>query len=107
MPLAPGFSLSEVERFRPEMEFLYKEGDNFVKGFIDLVFCHGEKIYLLDWKSNWLKEYTQSSLEKAMQEHDYGLQARLYAKALSAHAKSLSYGGAFYVFLRGEAAVFV
>ncbi len=58
----------------------------FIEGFIDSVFCHHNKWYLLDWKSNSLgKEtagYEFAGLTQAMQRKQYGLQAIVYSLAL-------------------------
>ena len=53
-----------------------------------------------DWKTNWLENYEPSQLRRAMETHDYGLQARLYSEAIRRHFKA-ELGGAFYVFIRG------
>ncbi|HSX10298.1 MAG TPA: UvrD-helicase domain-containing protein [Chlamydiales bacterium] len=102
------FSLSELEpnQLQVEMEFLFSTPPHFVKGFIDLVICHRAKVYFLDWKTNWLEDYTPSSLHAAMQAHDYALQASLYAEAIRRHFK-MPYGGAFYLFVRGGVSLFI
>ena len=55
-----------------------------LKGFIDLVFRHDGRYYLLDYKSNWLGEnseaYTQQAMASAMQLHRYDLQYQLYTR---------------------------
>lgn len=85
----------------------------FMKGFIDLVFCHEGRYYLLDWKSNWLgaqlDDYGRAGLEAAMAQHHYYLQALIYALALDRYlARRLRdydperhFGGCYYLFLRG------
>jgi ATP-dependent exoDNAse (exonuclease V) beta subunit len=95
-----GFSLSEIDRFQVEMEFIFSKEPGFIKGFIDLLFYFNGKIYFLDWKTNWLEDYTPASLKKAMQAHDYPLQASLYATAVRRYFQT-EFGGAFYVFVRG------
>jgi exodeoxyribonuclease V beta subunit len=102
------FSLSELEphQLQAEVEFLFSTPPHFVKGFIDLIICHRSHVYFLDWKTNWLADYEASSLQSAMKAHDYGLQASLYAEAIQRHFKR-DYGGAFYLFVRGGAALFV
>ncbi len=87
-----------------------------LKGFIDLVFAHGGRYYVLDWKSNWLGPddgaYTPEALNAAMLAHRYDLQYSLYLLALhrqlAARLPGYDYdrdiGGAVYVFLRGSAA---
>ena len=103
-----------------EMEFVFLQGlmpkitssaerfgKSFITGFVDLVFRHNNKIYILDWKSNWLHGYQQSELEFAMQDHSYDLQYSLYAQALYGWLEQNSYtvddhfGGIVYIFLRG------
>ncbi len=104
MPLASDhgwFSLSEIEKFQVEMEFVFSDPPHFVKGFIDLVFYHGGKVFFVDWKTNWLEKYDLPHLKKAMEEHDYPLQARLYSEAMRRHFKA-QIGGAYYVFVRGN-----
>lgn len=105
MPLDGGgdpFSLSEIDRFQVEMEFAFSKPPDFVKGFIDLIFCLRGKVYFLDWKTNWLDNYEPASLEKAMQVQDYELQAELYSEAIRRQFKA-ELGGAFYLFIRGLA----
>lgn len=94
------FTLSEIDRCQVEMEFLFSSAPHFVKGVIDLIFYHQKRVYFLDWKSNWLEEYSPPSLQKEMDVHDYGLQADLYREAIERHFK-LPFGGSFYVFVRG------
>ncbi len=108
MPLDGG-TLKEVakENLFQEMEFLFPHHQNWIKGFIDLVFIRGNKYYFIDWKSNLLSDYTPETIHKAMQECDYFLQAKIYAEALERYfalfPQKLEFGGALYVFLRGPA----
>lgn len=57
-----------------------------MNGFMDLVFEWGGRFHVLDYKTNWLGErladYAAESLEQAMREHRYGLQALIYSVAL-------------------------
>jgi exodeoxyribonuclease V beta subunit len=85
----------------------------FLRGFMDLVFRHDGKYYLIDWKSNHLGssviDYHQAALSRAMVENHYILQYHLYTVALDQYLRhrfeGYSYdehfGGVFYVFLRG------
>jgi exodeoxyribonuclease V beta subunit len=87
--------------------------DGYLKGFIDLVFRDGGRVFLADWKSNWLgpdaASYAPERLEVEMARRLYFLQGCLYALAIdrsfSARTKGWDYersfGGAYYVFLRG------
>jgi len=85
----------------------------FLRGFVDLVFEHGGRYYLLDWKSNHLGDtpahYSAAALGAAMRAGAYPLQACLYALALHRWLRrrlrgydyERDFGGALYVFLRG------
>ena len=85
----------------------------FLRGFIDLVFEHKNRFYLLDWKSNWLgssaEDYGPSSLRKAMGAHAYFLQYYLYTVALTRYLQKRlpsfdydrDFGGVYYLFVRG------
>ncbi len=85
----------------------------FLKGFIDLVFEHEGRFYVVDYKSNHLgdkpEHYRGSCLAKAMAHHDYYLQYHLYVVAvhrwLRARLRGYDYdrhfGGVFYLFARG------
>ncbi len=84
-----------------------------LKGFIDLVFEHQGKYYVLDWKSNHLGDdvtsYHGEALKSAMADHRYDLQYQIYALALHRflHSRLANYqydhhfGGVYYLFLRG------
>ncbi|MCG5494074.1 exodeoxyribonuclease V subunit beta [Ectothiorhodospira variabilis] len=84
-----------------------------LKGFIDLVFEHQGRYYVLDWKSNWLgpddQSYSTAAMEDAILHHRYDLQYLIYLLALhrqlSLRLPDYDYdrhmGGAIYAFLRG------
>ncbi|MBS0624704.1 MAG: UvrD-helicase domain-containing protein [Verrucomicrobia bacterium] len=101
----PFLSDLEPQDVRVEVEFIYEQPPHFIKGFVDLVFRRHNKLYFLDWKSNWLGEnedaYAPEYLEKVMKSQDYELQASLYAEALKRAFGNLEFGGAYYIFLRG------
>jgi exodeoxyribonuclease V beta subunit len=85
----------------------------FFRGFIDLVFTHGGRYYIADYKSNRLGgaigDYAPARLQEAMQAERYDLQALLYQFALHRHLRrrlrgydpQRHLGGAFFLFLRG------
>ncbi|XTZ39199.1 exodeoxyribonuclease V subunit beta [Salmonella enterica] len=95
----------------PPLDFRDVRG--MLKGFIDLVFRHNGRYYLLDYKSNWLGEnaeaYTQQAMAVAMQSHRYDLQYQLYTLALHRYLRhriagydyERHFGGVIYLFLRG------
>ena len=83
-------------------------------GFADLVFEHGGRYWVLDYKSNHLgmldADYGEEALEAAMAMHRYDVQAALYLLALhrllqarlgTRYNPAEHLGGAVYFFLRG------
>ena len=107
-----GETLPEV--FTRRMDGLrFKPRQGFMLGFIDLVFRHEGKWYLVDWKSNFLGDsfdhYTQQHVTRAMAEHMYFFQSHIYTVALDGYLQmrvpdyryDRDFGGIIYVFLRG------
>jgi exodeoxyribonuclease V beta subunit len=92
-------------RFRPAKGML--------KGFMDMVFEHGGRYYLVDWKSNHLghrvEAYGAAELKGAMDANLYSLQYLLYTVALNRYLSlrvgdysyQTHFGGVLYLFLRG------
>jgi exodeoxyribonuclease V beta subunit len=107
--------VAEVGSALPEklerLRLSFSEG--YLHGFMDLIFEHHGRFYLLDWKSNRLgthfSHYTPVGIGACMLEHAYYLQYHLYCLAadlyLRARMRDYSYeshfGGVFYIFLRG------
>ncbi|MDP2227292.1 MAG: exodeoxyribonuclease V subunit beta [Moraxellaceae bacterium] len=112
------------ERFLrlPDVPPLYREAlqaldfpvlQGFLKGFIDLIYRHDGRYYVLDYKTNWLgpddKAYTAAAMEAAMAGSHYYLQYWLYVLALHRHLQvslpgydyDRDMGGVRYFFLRG------
>jgi exodeoxyribonuclease V beta subunit len=91
----------------------FGEIKGFMRGFIDLVFRHNGRWYLLDWKSNHLgdsvADYGFEALQREMADHFYILQYHIYAVALDQYLRTrlkgydyeTHFGGVAYVFLRG------
>ncbi|MBW2366916.1 MAG: exodeoxyribonuclease V subunit beta [Deltaproteobacteria bacterium] len=85
----------------------------YFKGFIDLVFVHQGRWYVIDYKSNFLgarlTDYGPDHLAAAMCDHHYILQYHLYVTAvhkyLSGRIEDYNYethfGKVYYLFLRG------
>lgn len=140
-----GARLGHLEAARAEMEFLYPVQQlspvqflslpdvlpryrdaltaldfptlqGYLKGFIDLIYRHQGRYYVLDYKTNWLgpdeSAYTQARMEEAMAHSHYYLQYWLYVLALHRHLKAVKpdydyecdIGGVRYLFLRGISA---
>jgi len=84
-----------------------------LRGFLDMVFRHGGRYYLVDWKSNHLgnrmEDYGRDSLESEIERKLYRLQYLLYTVALNrflaardpAYRYDACFGGVLYLFLRG------
>ena len=106
------FEKSDLPKTIGRLEFFPAKG--FMKGFIDLVFEYGGKFYFLDWKSNWLGPdasfYSREKLARTMVENFYAVQLSIYGLALHryltgrlpAYDYETHFGGAFYIFLRGN-----
>ncbi|MET0344503.1 MAG: exodeoxyribonuclease V subunit beta [Polyangiales bacterium] len=87
----------------------------FMRGYVDLVFRHDDRYYVVDYKSNWLgpdaADYAPAKLPRPMADHHYYLQYHLYTLALHRHLahRLVGYdydqhmGGVYYLFLRGMA----
>ena len=91
-----------------------RELHGMLMGFADLVFEHGGRWWVLDYKSNALwpgdAYYTPQALQAAMADHRYDVQAALYLLALhrllrarlgADYDPARQLGGAVYFFIRG------
>lgn len=138
-PLTMGASLKAIQHCIKEMQFclpiadvdtmqlrsiLKRHGYNaeqlsqsslygMLQGYIDMVFEHDGKFWVIDYKSNWLggsiAEYSHATMEHAIYSHRYDLQFLLYSVAVirllavrqSKACAYDSFGGVCYLFLRG------
>ncbi|MBV8124830.1 MAG: PD-(D/E)XK nuclease family protein, partial [Paucibacter sp.] len=83
--------------------------EGMLTGFMDLVFQHQGRYYVLDYKSNRLPAYAPDQLRQAVLAHRYEVQYSLYLLALHRLLKSRlpdyapeqHLGGAVYWFVRG------
>ena len=85
----------------------------FLRGYIDLVVAHGQRWYVVDYKSNWLGpepgDYAPEALAASMRAGGYTLQSLVYLVALHRYLATRlpdydcerHVGGAFYLFVRG------
>lgn len=73
-------------------------------GYIDLLFRHESKWYVLDWKTTSMALWNAEALDESVRSHGYDLQGKLYgqsvARALAPHE---SWGGGVVVYLRAFA----
>ncbi len=98
-------AIGRALRFRP--------AEGMVRGFMDMVFEHNGRFYLVDWKSNHLgnriEDYGREALKEAMVQKLYPLQYLLYTVALNTYLSlrvrgydyTTHFGGVLYMFLRG------
>ena len=83
--------------------------EGLLTGFLDLVFEHDGRYYVLDYKSNRLPDYGPATLAGAILQHRYDLQYALYLLALHrllrvrlpGYDYDRHVGGAIYLFARG------
>jgi exodeoxyribonuclease V beta subunit len=86
--------------------------EGYLSGFIDLVFKHRGRYYVVDYKTNNLgleSAYRNEGLVEAMQVHNYGLQYWLYTLVvhrflhnwLEGYRYEVHFGGVMYLFVRG------
>ncbi|WP_024653414.1 exodeoxyribonuclease V subunit beta [Borrelia persica] len=126
-----GAKLCDLQELQKEMEFLIKINtkihkqrslfeqynkfnltfnDGYIKGIIDLIFKINNKIYILDYKTNYLGEniqdYKLTNLTKKMQQENYDLQYKIYTlgikKILFKNKEEYEqyFGGVIYLFTR-------
>ncbi len=78
-----GVKLKDLKSYRQmrEVPFTYKTENGFMTGIIDLVIEVDQDIYIVDWKSHSLVDYSAETLKKVVFEESFDLQARLYYEA--------------------------
>ncbi len=91
----------------------FRRSRGMLQGFIDLVFEHAGRYYIIDWKSNHLghrsNDYGQGQMRESMAHSAYILQYHLYSLALDRllqlrlpnYDYETHFGGAIYIYLRG------
>ncbi|HVM97608.1 MAG TPA: PD-(D/E)XK nuclease family protein, partial [Candidatus Acidoferrales bacterium] len=108
LPFAPDYAnrLAQID---------FSALSGFLRGFIDLVFEHDGRWYVVDYKSNRLgrtpQDYAPDRLPPVMMSHHYVLQYHLYVVALHRYLNQRlprydyerHFGGVYYLFLRGMA----
>ena len=85
----------------------------YLTGFVDLLFRHEGRYYIVDWKSNRRggrqADFRTAGVHDEMAEHGYWLQMLIYAVAVHQYLKGSlpnytydeHFGGIYYLFLRG------
>lgn len=91
----------------------FQQSRGMLQGFIDLVFAHNGRFYILDWKSNHLgmkaSDYNRDTMHESMCRSAYILQYHLYTLALDrllkvrmpGYSYEKHFGGVLYLYLRG------
>ncbi|UCD88595.1 MAG: UvrD-helicase domain-containing protein, partial [Desulfobacterales bacterium] len=105
---------NDVTGFPERIESLaFPVSKGYMKGYIDLVFRHNGRYYILDWKSNFLgsrlENYNSEALDQMMSREYYLLQYHLYTLALHQYLRlrlpdyryEKDFGGTIYMFIRG------
>ncbi|MDL1967623.1 MAG: exodeoxyribonuclease V subunit beta [Deltaproteobacteria bacterium] len=100
--------------FSSQIEKLYfSPSEGFMKGYIDTIFQHNGRFYIVDWKSNFLgtgiKDYARDLLRETIKSNYYNLQYYIYTLALHQYLRwrmpkysyENDFGGVFYIFIRG------
>ncbi|MBU1219336.1 UvrD-helicase domain-containing protein [Myxococcota bacterium] len=109
-------ALGNAEQISREMEFLELISDEFpgkslqnvktgdwIKGIIDLAFLHEGKLWIADWKTDFLEDYSQPFIEDIVSKQ-YEIQLLLYKNAairMLSRFRKADFGGIIYIFLRG------
>lgn len=100
-----------LERVAESLNFQTVRG--MLIGFIDLLFCHDGRYYILDWKSNHLgsrpEDYTPARIARDMERKLYPLQYLIYTVAVNrflerrvpGYRYETHFGGVLYLYLRG------
>lgn len=99
----------EYPEFITNEKMIVSEINGFMKGFIDLTFVYKDKIFIADWKSNYLPgTYSESEVKDSMRRHLYHIQMIIYSVALWRYIKSRCgsfdysmFGGVLYLYVRG------
>lgn len=99
--------------FRDGNQTQYQQLKGYLMGFIDLTFIHNEKIYLLDYKSNYLgdlpADYSPDIIKENLLHKDYDIQYHIYAYAAHRILGAMipdydfdkHFGGVCYLYFRG------
>ncbi len=117
LPVIGGIRICDLSRteYKTEAEFHFRNGNKMFLGYIDLLFRvrNGDgsyRYFIIDWKSNYLKDYGKTTLSNDIYAMQYDLQAKIYCTALdrflrgfngSSYDPNRHLGGALYVYLRG------
>lgn len=101
LPLIKGRPLKELSNMRMmrETPFTYPYEGNLMHGIIDLVIEVDGEIYIIDWKSHALADFSDDTLRQVVIEEDFNLQAKIYSEAATRYFGSVK--EVLFVFLRG------
>lgn len=81
----------------------------YMTGIIDLFFFYDNKYYIIDWKTNYLDNYSYDNILVEMLNNHYILQYYIYTLAIDRHLQNTvdnynyekDFGGVYYLFVRG------
>jgi exodeoxyribonuclease V beta subunit len=109
------FSLLEKKDRLNELEFYFpysliensSYNTGYFTGFVDLVFRYNGLYYIVDWKTNYLKNYSENYILESMNESAYHNQYMIYCVAFRKWCGQFNldfekcFGGVYYFYLRG------
>lgn len=110
------FTFEEIKEYAlvKELDFLsyhdIEKAPYFITGIFDSLFIWEDKLFFLDWKSDYLGSSFEDYLPENVYEdarQKYSIQLSLYHEACAQIVKNcakyqhLEFGGAFYIYLRG------
>lgn len=100
-PLINGKTLKELSgcRMMREVPFAYPDEKGIMHGFIDLVIEVDGEVYIIDWKSHLLPDYSEKTLLQTIKDDDLIKQAEIYHEAAERFFGSVK--EVLFVFLRG------
>ncbi|MBN2041826.1 MAG: exodeoxyribonuclease V subunit beta [Spirochaetes bacterium] len=108
------YNSDDLNNFSQLLERLgFRPHRGMLKGFIDMIFEHNGRFYIIDWKSNYLgskfSDYSPDLVKNSMKDNLYILQYYIYTVALNRmlikrkpdYNYTIHFGGVFYLFVRG------
>ncbi len=104
------YEINQLLADEPSFQLLdSKTISGYLTGFIDLICEYENQFYVMDYKSNYLPDYSPETMLDAMREHNYGLQYWLYCVVLHRYLENRlpnydidkHFGGVRYLFVRG------
>jgi exodeoxyribonuclease V beta subunit len=87
------------DQIRTECTFVDKVSSSYERGSVDLLFFFENKLFLLDWKTTLLSDFSPSYIKEHTKSH-YDCQYQIYSAAAK-RAYPHCWGGFFFIYVRG------